>query len=155
MVDGGLLEPIPFRSALRDGATHVLVLRSRAAEWRSRPHRRATERPLARAHPQLAPLYRACDRRYNAAADTLEHWPEIQPVLRQVTVDPAAQLVARFSTDTARIAETVRLGAEAMAAALGTAPPALPAAAPPRRRAATRMPRALGAGAGAALRRAF
>lgn len=50
MVDGGLLEPIPFRSALREGATHVLVLRSRPADWRSRPHRRAAELPLARAH---------------------------------------------------------------------------------------------------------
>jgi predicted patatin/cPLA2 family phospholipase len=150
MVDGGLLEPIPFRSALRDGATHVLVLRSRAAEWRSRPHRRVTERPLARAPPPLAPLYRACDRRYNAAADTLEHWPDVGPVLRQVTVEPDARLVARFSTDTARIAETVRLGAEAMAAALGTPAPALPEpAAPPRRGPALRIPRT------AAFRRAF
>jgi hypothetical protein len=60
--------------------------------------------------------------------------------------------VRRFSTDPARIADSVRLGAEAMAAALGIAPPALPAPAPPRR-AAIRMPRALRAGAGAALRR--
>ncbi|MGL1442055.1 patatin-like phospholipase family protein, partial [Vibrio parahaemolyticus] len=28
MVDGSLIEPIPFATALREGATHVLVLRS-------------------------------------------------------------------------------------------------------------------------------
>jgi predicted acylesterase/phospholipase RssA len=31
MADGGLLVPIPFETALADGATHVLVLRSRPA----------------------------------------------------------------------------------------------------------------------------
>jgi hypothetical protein len=31
LVDGGLLESIPYHSALREGATHVLVLRSRDA----------------------------------------------------------------------------------------------------------------------------
>lgn len=29
--DGGLVDAVPFCAALRDGATHVLVLRSRAA----------------------------------------------------------------------------------------------------------------------------
>ena len=63
MVDGGLLEAIPYRTALREGATHVLVLRD--------PARRATaaaaqdrfaERVLARAHPELAPLLHTCSR---------------------------------------------------------------------------------------------
>jgi predicted patatin/cPLA2 family phospholipase len=136
MVDGGLLEPIPFRSALREGATHVLVLRSRAAAWRSWPRRRAAELALARAHPQLAPLLRASDRRYNAAAAELEARaadPGARPVVRQVTVPSGARLVGRFSTDTARIAESVRLGADAMTVALGGEPPALRLGDPPRR----------------------
>jgi predicted patatin/cPLA2 family phospholipase len=158
MVDGGLLEPIPFRSALREGATHVLVLRSRPADWRSREHRRAVELPLARAHPQLAPIFRACDRRYNAAADALEaHADRARgPLVRQVTVGSDARLVARFSTDAGQIADSVRLGASAMAAALGGEQPALrlPDPPPPHRVPAW-IPRALAATAGrrAALRR--
>jgi predicted patatin/cPLA2 family phospholipase len=145
MVDGGLLEPIPFRSALREGATHVLVLRSRPADWRSGQHRRATELPLARAHPQLTPLYRDCDRRYNAAADALESLGVRHgagPVVRQVTVPSGARLVGRLGTDPAQIAESVRLGAEAMSALLGTEPPVLPAPLPVPRRAVAWVRRA-------------
>ena len=36
MVDGGLLEPIPFVTALAEGSSHVLVLRSRPASFRVR-----------------------------------------------------------------------------------------------------------------------
>src|SRR4051794_21725628 len=35
--DGGLLEPLPFRSALAEGASHVLVLRTRPQGYRARP----------------------------------------------------------------------------------------------------------------------
>ena len=47
-VDGGLLEPIPYRTALREGATHVLVLRSRDAAYRAPRQGRLAERTLAR-----------------------------------------------------------------------------------------------------------
>jgi predicted patatin/cPLA2 family phospholipase len=136
MVDGGLLEPIPFRSALREGATHVLVLRSRAAAWRSLSHRRAAELALARAHPQLTPLFRASDRRYNAAAADLEALAarDGAPVVRQVTVPSGARLVGRFSTDAARIGESVRLGEAAMTVALGGEQPLLRLDDPPPRR---------------------
>jgi predicted patatin/cPLA2 family phospholipase len=158
MVDGGLLEPIPFGSALRDGATHVLVLRSRPADWRSRPRRRAVELPLALAHPQLAPIFRACDRRYNAAADALEVHAQraAGPVVRQVTVASGVQLVGRFSTDAAQIADSVRLGAEAMVAALGDEQLALRLPEPPApQRVPAWLPRAVTAAVGrrAALRR--
>jgi len=97
-------------------------LRSRAASWRSGGHRRASERLLARSHPQLTPLFRASDRRYNAAAATLELLAArpagSAPVVRQVAVAKEARLVGRFSTDAARIEESVRLGAAAMAAQL-------------------------------------
>jgi predicted patatin/cPLA2 family phospholipase len=159
MVDGGLLEPIPFRSALQEGATHLLVLRSRAATWRSPVRRRATELALARAHPQLAPLFRESDRRYNAAAEALEALAAeagSAPFVRQVTVAPDARLVGRFSTDLTRIAESVGLGAEAMSRALGGELPVLrlPEPPPPHRIPAW-IPRAVAATAGrrAALRR--
>ena len=72
MVDGGLLEPIPYRSALREGATHVVVLRSRPAAFRSALRIRATELAVGRAHPQLAPLVRSSHARYNEHAAQLE-----------------------------------------------------------------------------------
>ena len=53
MVDGGLLEPIPYRTALREGATHVLVLRSREASYRARRQDRLVE-PDARPRPSRA-----------------------------------------------------------------------------------------------------
>jgi hypothetical protein len=123
----------------------VLVLRSRPADWRSPIRRRAAELALARAHPQLAPLLRSCDRRYNAAAAALEALAEAggAPAVRQVTVAPGARLVGRFSTDVRRIADSVRLGAEAMSAALGAAPPALRLAEPPPRRRRARVPQML------------
>ena len=74
MVDGGLLESIPYRTALREGATHVLVLRSRAASYRATPRGSASSsRCSARTHPALVPLLRSCGERYNA--DALEPTP--------------------------------------------------------------------------------
>jgi predicted patatin/cPLA2 family phospholipase len=115
MVDGGLLEPIPYHAALREGATHVLVVRSREATYRSRRHDRLAERMLARAHPALAPLLQSCSWRYNRDAAELERG---LAHVQQIAVAPGSHLVPRFSTDPVRIAGDVRLGAYAMASAL-------------------------------------
>jgi hypothetical protein len=76
-------------------------------------------------------------------------------VIRQVTVASGARLVGRFSTDAAQIADSVRLGVEAMAAALGGDQPALRLPDPPPQRTPAWLPRAVTAAAGrrAALRR--
>jgi predicted patatin/cPLA2 family phospholipase len=121
LVDGGLLEPIPYRSALRDGATHVLVLRTRPAAFRSGTRVRATELAVGRAHPRLAPLLRSCHARYNEHAAELEAFGG-GAVLRQVTPPTGARLVRRFSVDADRIAESVRIGVESMAGALSSVP---------------------------------
>jgi predicted patatin/cPLA2 family phospholipase len=145
MADGGLLEPIPFATALREGASHVLVLRTRAAGYRSRSQDRLAERMLARAHPGLAPLLQTCSARYNRAAAALEGAgpapdpaaaaleaagpapdpaaaalarPAPSGLVRQVAVPEASRLIPRFTTDPARVADTVRLGALTMASAL-------------------------------------
>ena len=99
MVDGGLLEPIPYRTALREGATHVIVLRSRDASYRSRRQDRLAERMLARAHPELAPLLQSCSWRYNRDAAELERRAEGSPLVQQVAVPAGSRLVPRFSTD--------------------------------------------------------
>jgi predicted patatin/cPLA2 family phospholipase len=118
LVDGGLLEPIPYRSALREGATHVLVLRSRPATFRNRTHPRATDLAVARAHPRLAPLLRTCHARYNEHASELDRLAAV----RQVAPPPGARLVRRFSVDPARIEASIRIGVDAMRAALAPAP---------------------------------
>ena len=114
-VDGGLLEPIPYRTALREGATHVLVLRSRDAGFRAPRPGRVVERGLARAHPELLPLLRDCSELYNRDAGVLERG---LPLVRQIAVRPGSRLVARFSIDHGRILDSVRLGADTMACAL-------------------------------------
>jgi predicted patatin/cPLA2 family phospholipase len=117
MVDGGLLEAIPYRTALREGATHVLVLRTQEASYRGRRQDRFAERVLARAHPELAPLLHTCSQRYNCDAAALQQ-PSGQALVRQVAVPHGSRLVSRFSTDRARIADNVRLGARTMASSL-------------------------------------
>ena len=114
-VDGGLLEPIPYRTALREGATHVLVLRSRDADFRAPRPGRVVERGLARAHPELLPLLRGCSELYNRDAAVLERG---LPLVRQIAVPRGSRLVARFSIDRGRILDSVRLGADTMACAL-------------------------------------
>lgn len=121
MVDGGLLEPIPYRTALREGATHVLVLRSRATGYRASREGRLAQPVLGRAHPALVPLLHSCDQRYNADASALEGLDRrapLLPLVRQVAVPPGSRLVPRLSTDRGRIAGSIRLGAFTMASAL-------------------------------------
>jgi len=121
MVDGGLLESIPYRTALREGATHVLVLRSRAAADRSNREGRLAEPMVSRSHPALVPLLHSCGERYNADAlelERLDRRPPLLPLVRQVAVPAGSRLVPRLSTNRARIADSIRLGAHAMASAL-------------------------------------
>jgi predicted patatin/cPLA2 family phospholipase len=120
MLDGGLIEPIPYRTALRQGSTHVLVLRSRDAQYRAGARHRVTELAFSRAHPRLRAVLGA-GARYNRDADALEdytHGGSTEPSVTQVAVPPASRLVRRVSTDPGRIAESLRLGAAAMASAL-------------------------------------
>ena len=57
--DGGLIEPIPVETALREGATHVLVLRSRSAGYRQPTLRSLGESFTLRDEPGLVELLRA------------------------------------------------------------------------------------------------
>jgi predicted patatin/cPLA2 family phospholipase len=110
-VDGGLLEPIPDRTAMREGATHVLVLRSRDATYRAPRHGKLAERTLARAHPELVPLLRMSSARDNLDAVGLERraWRSSGvPHVRQIAVPTGSRLVSRFRIDHPRIADSVR-----------------------------------------------
>ena len=120
LVDGGLLEPIPYVSALSEGSSHVLVLRSRDARYRARTRSRVAELAIGRAHPELRELTRASGASYNRDADALEALVRTPgaPAVMQVAVPPDSRLVRRLSTDRGRIEGSLRLGAAAMASAL-------------------------------------
>jgi predicted patatin/cPLA2 family phospholipase len=120
MVDGGLLEPIPFVSALDEGSSHVLVLRSRPTSQRVPSRSRIAELAVGRAHPRLRPVMQASGLRYNGDADRLAELERAAgaPAVTQIGVPASSRLVGRLSTDPGRIAESLRLGATAMASAL-------------------------------------
>ena len=121
MVDGRLLEPIPFVSAVREGSSHVLILRSRSAAYRARPRSRVAELAIRRSHPQLLPVLRESGARYNRdaeALEALERRPRGAAAVTQIAVPPESRLVRHLSTDPGRIAESLRHGAAAMASAL-------------------------------------
>jgi predicted acylesterase/phospholipase RssA len=74
-VDGALVDSLPYRAALRGGATHVLVLRTRHAGWRQREirggRRLLADRLLRDAPATVVELCHALPARYNAAARDL------------------------------------------------------------------------------------
>ena len=122
MTDGGLIEPIPFDTALQEGATHVLVLRSRPAGYRKRSLVGVAEALALRDDPRLVELLKQRQGTYNRAAAQLESGVATQGENRifQVAVADGARLIGRLETDADRVAGAVRLGAKAMASALVT-----------------------------------
>lgn len=123
-VDGGLSEGVPYRSALADGATHVLVLRTRRSDQYAEPPSRL-ERLL------LAPYFlrhgwqagRAhVDRHKTYAADDL-HLAEssVAPIATLVEVRPplGSPEVGRLSSDLESIATAIERGRTTMNEALG------------------------------------
>ena len=118
LVDGGFLESVPYGAALREGATHVLVLRSCTATHRLPQYRRTTGLAMRIADPTVAALLRARPERYNDEADELERLalhPAGRPPVTQVTVQRALRLVGHVDTDVTQIRACVRLGMSAIA----------------------------------------
>jgi hypothetical protein len=79
------------------------------------------ELALGRVHPELRPLVHTGDERYNHAAEELEalgRHPAGTPLVTQIAVPDGSRLTDRLSTDRAAIADSIRLGAAAMASAL-------------------------------------
>jgi predicted patatin/cPLA2 family phospholipase len=127
MADGGLVEAVPYQSALRDGATHVIVLRSRAATHRKHPANAATLAAVARQHPALRELLRERSERYNVAATTLAGLAD-DPVLRERVVQiavPEGDVVGRLEHNRARVIAGQQAGAHAISAVLSREPAAL------------------------------
>jgi predicted patatin/cPLA2 family phospholipase len=141
--DAGLAESVPFRQALRDGATHVLVLRSKAlnqghepAEVRVSPSMSArfVARVALRRHtPQLKAAYlgrrerMVDDDRVLAAYDSDETAPGQCAVL-SIRPDPTVPVVGRLSTDHTLVEEAFEYGRRAVNSWFGPYEPELMAA---------------------------
>ena len=120
MLDGGLIEPIPFETALREGATHVLVLRSRPAGYRQPLLRGLNQSPALR-EPRLGELLRARPRIYNRQAGELErggNTTRCAAHVLQVTVPDNTRLIGRLESNGERVNEALRLGARALASTI-------------------------------------
>ena len=125
MVDGGLIEPIPAETAVREGATHVLVLRSRPAEYRQPTLRGLGEAFTMRDEPGLVELLRARPRGYNRQAEELQRRvidDSGGAHVQQVAVPDHTRLVGRLEGNAERVTDALRLGARAMASSILTEP---------------------------------
>lgn len=120
MTDGGLIEPIPFKTALAQGATHVLVLRSRPAAYRKPPINTLRDSLALRALPELVHVLREANAAYNHHAATLEHAADTRngEHLLQVTVPNHTRMIARMEANPQRVIDALRVGAQAMASAI-------------------------------------
>jgi predicted patatin/cPLA2 family phospholipase len=115
-VDGGLIESLPYGVALREGATHVLVLRARPARYRFRPYPPATLRAIDRllrdAPDTLGELIRERPERYNAEANTLQSEAgELAGRVCQLAPPDDVRVTSQFEARPHRLIEAIRLGA--------------------------------------------
>jgi len=126
--DAGLAESVPFRQALRDGATHILVLRSRPApaapaDAPAGPSfgARFVARVALRRHPpQLRASYlgRAArlvdDDRVLAAYDTGDAAPLGACAVHSIRPDPSVPSIGRLETDISLLERCFEIGHRAV-----------------------------------------
>lgn len=120
MADGGLIEPIPYETALAEGATHVLVLRSRPAGYRQAALMAMSEQLVLRNDPRVLELLRRSHGVYNRQAGALEAWPQRfgGAHVTQVAVPDGTRLIGRLQADLGRVSDALRVGARSMASYL-------------------------------------
>jgi predicted patatin/cPLA2 family phospholipase len=121
MADGALIEPVPYETPLAEGATHVLVLRSRTPGYRNWALGEVGESLAMRDEPGLNALLKAGHGNYNRQAAALAAAMAGgvgAAQLHQVAVPDGARLVGRLAANAPRVTEALRAGAKAMASVL-------------------------------------
>ncbi len=124
--DGGLIESIPVTTPLREGATHVIALRSRDAAYRKGERGRlygvAQDTVVRRLPGELRRLVRERPACYDAEADALAAAGTGKGPLagRATQIAPPAgtPLVGRLQVDRARVRAAITAGARAARSAL-------------------------------------
>lgn len=125
MTDGGLLEPIPYETALAEGATHVLVLRSRPADYRGPRLRAIADSLVVRGEPALASLVRRSRDVYaRQAAELAAQAAADGPgaLISQIAVPEGTPLIGRLDANAERAMQAIRVGGGTMAQAVLTEP---------------------------------
>jgi predicted patatin/cPLA2 family phospholipase len=125
MTDGGLIEPIPYETAIAEEATHVLVLRSRPAGYRKPALSGISDSIVLRDTPGLVELVRERRDTYNRQASELEHAEGVNwngAHVLQIAVPDHTRLIGRLEANNERVVEALRVGAKAMARAVLTEP---------------------------------
>ena len=124
--DGGLIESIPAATPLAEGATHVIALRSRDADYRKGERGRlyglAEDTVVRRLPGELRRLVRERPARYDAEADALAaagagHGP-LAGRATQITPPVGTPLVGRLQVDRERVRAALAAGARAARSAL-------------------------------------
>ncbi len=126
LADGGLLESVPLRSPLNEGATHVLALRSRDGRYRKGPRGRGygllEDRVINRQPGHVADMIRARPALYDADADLLEQASagegDLGGRVLQLAPAPGTPLVKRLQLDRTLVMAAMRAGAQVAADAL-------------------------------------
>jgi predicted patatin/cPLA2 family phospholipase len=115
-IDAGLSAAIPFRAALEDGATHVLVLRSRRHGERVEPSTgigaKLSARALRRVSPALERAFKTRVEREHADEDFLDQ-PPAQPAI--LSIHPAADspVPSRLERDIEVVSAALEAGRQA------------------------------------------
>jgi predicted patatin/cPLA2 family phospholipase len=124
LIDAGLSAAIPFRAALQDGATHLLVLRSRQAGEAVSPPGRVSgalmARALRRIGPALETAFLTRVEREHADEELLarhDRDPSLTPSILSVRPPPGSPVPGRLERDI----DVVRAGLEAGRAAMTSA----------------------------------
>jgi predicted patatin/cPLA2 family phospholipase len=126
LIDAGLSAAIPFRAALADGATHVLVLRSRRAdEVATAPGRLSealTRRALRRVAPALELGFRTRAQREDEDEALLARHdadPALAPAILSIRPAPGSPVPSRLEHDIDVIRGGLEAGRVAVLRALG------------------------------------
>jgi predicted patatin/cPLA2 family phospholipase len=126
LIDAGLSAAIPFRAALADGATHVLVLRSRrAGEIATAPGRLSealTGRALRRVAPALERGFRTRAQREGEDEALLARHdadPALAPAILSIRPAPGSPVPSRLEHDIDVIRGGLEAGRVAVLRALG------------------------------------
>lgn len=127
--DGGLIESIPVATPLAEGATHVIVLRSRDADYRKGAragwYGLIEDRVINRLPGTIPDLIRARPARYDAEADALAEAGKGEGALAgrvvQLAPQPGTPLVRRLEADRQKVVAAMRDGARVVDAALSAA----------------------------------
>ena len=120
-LDAGLSAAIPFQAAIDDGATHLLVLRSRReGDLASNPSGyagRLTTRMLARLSPAVQTCYLTRGDREGADEELLDRHhrdPQLSPSILQVRPAPGSPVPSRLESDMGVVRAGLEAGREAV-----------------------------------------